>query len=160
MSTPQAPVSPNARWLVPLVVAALAVVALWGFHNLPSDSIPATIIESTASEPVDGQVDVTISFSFPSNPETIERRQVTISEDQLDTGVIPIWVVSGDTFSLKEPGMFLTPFDFVLAAVIGGLLGVVMVFTMQGYGYVRGDGEPGSRPEVPVGEEQGFYWRT
>ena len=50
--------------------------------------------------------------------------------------------------------------DYLLGAGIGLLLGVVMVMTIRGYGYVRGDGEPGSKPHIPVGEEEGFYWRT
>lgn len=62
--------------------------------------------------------------------------------------------------NLFDPPYMMTTGDYILAAVLGFLLGLVVLGSLRGYGYVRGDGEPGSKPEVPVGEERGFYWRT
>ncbi len=75
-------------------------------------------------------------------------------------GTMDVWLLGDGLATMESPVSRLSWPDYVLVASLGFLLGLVVRATLDGYGYVRGDGEPGSKPEVPVGEERGFYWRT
>jgi hypothetical protein len=74
--------------------------------------------------------------------------------------IIDVWPLGDGLATVESPVERLSWPDYLLAALLGFLLGFVVRSTLDGYGYVRGDGEPGSKPEVPVGEERGFHWRT
>lgn len=105
-------------------------------------------------------VDVEITWSFRSNPDEVEVAIVRIPESELDVGTVPVWSDGAEGFTTEDPRYVLTPGDYILAAGLGALLGVVMVMTVRGYGYVRGTGETGSTPGLNVAEDRGFYWRT
>lgn len=150
-------------WLVPLVTAALGVGVLLAFANLQSDPIEAAVIQEGAESKPGGLIEAQVTWSYPWTPDQVEVETVKITQEEFDSGSVPIWVSTssaGSDFTLTDPTYQPVLGDYILAIVIGGLLGVVMVMTMRGYGYVRGDGEPGSVPHVDVGEERGFYWRT
>lgn len=49
---------------------------------------------------------------------------------------------------------------YALAAGLGFLLGLVVSFSVDGYGYVRGTGQVSETPDLDVAEDRGFYWRT
>jgi hypothetical protein len=148
------------EWLGPFVFAGLAVVALVIFANL-QQPVMADIIETSATPVGDGLVEVLIVLPSP-DAERTETRLVRISEEQVDDGTLAIWWADevGGEVLLEDPRYEPTAGTYLLAAGLGFLLGLVVLGSLRGYGYVRGDGEPGSKPEVPVGEEQGFYWRT
>ncbi len=153
----------RSDWLVPFVTAALAVGALLVFASFQLDPIDADVIEEGARPTSGGLVEAQVTWSYPWSADEVEVETVKITQEEFEAGTVPIWVSrtsSGSEFTLTDPTYHPVLGDYILAIVIGGLLGVVMVMTMRGYGYVRGDGEPGSVPHVDVGEERGFYWRT
>ncbi len=147
------------EWLGPFVFAGLAVLALAIFSTLQQPVI-VDIIDTAATSGDDGLVEVRIAI--PSPQAGGETRRVRIPEDQVDDGTLEIWWAdeAGGEILLDDPRYQWTTGDYLLAAGLGFLLGLVVLGSLRGYGYVRGDGEPGSKPEVAVGEERGFYWRT
>lgn len=64
--------------------------------------------------------------------------------------------VRNDTASID----WITGSTYVVAGVIGLLLGIVVDMSLRGFGYVRGTGQTSETPDLDVGEERGFYWRT
>ncbi|HEY5890133.1 MAG TPA: hypothetical protein VIW94_05485, partial [Acidimicrobiia bacterium] len=143
-------------------MAFLAVLGLIVVNNLQPAPVQAEIVAGS-ERPVSGtEVVVDIVWSFPSTPGQIETATVRVPSTQVEDGFAEVWPDRQDAagFTTVDPNYQLTPGDYVMALVIGALLGVVMVMTMRGYGYVRGTGEPGSRPKVDVAEDRGFYWRT
>ncbi len=157
--------SPQRRqWWVVVVTAGLAVVGLILVNNLRAGPVAAEIEESSATPIGNGDVSVQISWSFPSDPDVVLTEEVAVPASQVGIGAVDVWRTTesdGQTgFTLEDPSYQLTPGDYILAAGLGALLGVVMVMTVRGYGYVRGTGEPGSHPRVDVAEDRGFYWRT
>lgn len=147
-------------WWVVLITAVLAVIVLFLTNNLQADPVQATIVDESATPAGRGMVDVEITWSFPSTPDEIESAKARISESQLKAGTVPVWRDGDGSFTIEDPRYIPTQADYLLAAGLGALLGVVMVMTVRGYGYVRGTGEPGSQPQVDVAEDRGFYWRT
>lgn len=147
-------------WLGPFVFAGLAMVALGIFSTL-QQPVMVDMIETGATPGADGLVEVRIALPSPQ-AEGTETRLVRIPEDQVDDGTLAIWWAdeAGGEILLEDPRYQWTTGDSLLAAGFGFLLGLVVLGSLRGYGYVRGDGEPGSKPEVAVGEERGFYWRT
>ncbi|CAN5807736.1 hypothetical protein BH23ACT4_BH23ACT4_16120 [soil metagenome] len=147
-------------WLGPFVFAVLAMVALAIFSTL-QQPVMVDIIETNATADAGGLVEVRIALPSPQGEGT-QTRLVRIPEDQVDDGTLAIWWAdqAGGEILLEDPRYQWTTGHYLLAAGLGFLLGLVVVGSLRGYGYVRGDGEPGSKPEVPVGEERGFYWRT
>jgi hypothetical protein len=152
--------SPKRDWWVVLVTAILGVGVLIVTNNIAGSPVEATIVENTASSAGDGTVDVEITWAFRSTPDQVESAVVRIPESQLEGGVVPVWPDGEGGFTLEDPGYVLVAGDYLLAAGLGALLGVVMVMTVRGYGYVRGTGDPGSQPQLDVAEDRGFYWRT
>lgn len=75
-------------------------------------------------------------------------------------GTLDVWLLGDGLATLVPPLSRLSWIDYLVVALLGFALGLVVRSTLDGHGYVRGDGEPGSKPEVPVGEERGFYWRS
>jgi hypothetical protein len=73
---------------------------------------------------------------------------------------IDVWPLGDGFATVESPVSRLSWPDYLLVSMLGFLLGLVVRATLDGYGYVRGTGEPGSKPEVAVGEERGFYWRS
>lgn len=135
------------------------MIALFGWNNL-QQPVMAHIVEASATPSSEGFVEVRIVFPSRLN-EGSEYRRVQIPEAQLVDATIPIWWADGDgeEILLEDPRLDLAG-HYAFAGGLGFLLGLVVLGSLRGYGYVRGDGEPGSKPEVPVGEERGFYWRT
>jgi hypothetical protein len=156
--------SSRRQWWVVVVTAGLAVVGLILLNNLQAGPVAAEIDLSTATPIGNGDVRVQISWTFPSNPEDVQVAEVAIPASQVDVGTVDVWPTTERDgqpgFTLIDPSYQLTPGDYILAVVLGALLGIVMVMTVRGYGYVRGTGEPGSHPRVDVAEDRGFYWRT
>ncbi len=157
-------VKPESRsnWIVVPITAFLAVLGLIVLNSLQVAPVQAQVVAGSETPVSDTEVVVDIVWSFPSNPDQIETATVTIPELQVDEGFVEVWrhESSDSGFTTVDPNYQLTPGDYVLVLVLGALLGVVMVMTVRGYGYVRGTGEPGSRPKVDVAEDRGFYWRT
>lgn len=144
------------------ITAVLAVLGLILVNNLPAGPVEAEIVAGSENPVSDTEVAVDIIWSFPSTPDQIETATARIPLSQIDEGFVEVWRDREEDagFTTIDPTYQLTPGDYVLALVLGALLGVVMVMTIRGYGYVRGTGEPGSRPKVDVAEDRGFYWRT
>jgi hypothetical protein len=133
-------------------------MVLWANLQQP---VVTNIIESSATPDADGLVEVRIVIPSPRS-EATETRLVRIPPERVDDGTLEIWWADqiGGEILLEDPGDQVTTGDYILGAGLGFLLGLVVLGSLRGYGYVRGDGEPGSKPKVPVGEERGFYWRT
>ena len=153
---------PTSQWAVVPVTALVAVLGLILINNLQPAPVQAEIVAGS-ERPVSGtEVVVDIVWSFPSTPDQIETATVRVPPSLVDDGFVEVWPDNEDAagFTIVDPSYHLTPGDYVMTLVLGALLGVVMVMTIRGYGYVRGTGEPGSRPQVDVAEDRGFYWRT
>lgn len=126
--------------------------------------VEARIIEGTAeSVGTDGSrfdveylPDETRPASSRKVAKVLMAREMVVDAE----GTIDVWPLGDGLATVESPVARLSWLDYLLAALLGFLLGFVVRATLDGYGYVRGDGEPGSKPEVPVGEERGFYWRT
>ncbi|REK10979.1 MAG: hypothetical protein DWQ40_12555 [Actinobacteria bacterium] len=121
--------------------------------------IEADIVEATAEPRGEGVVAVTIAYESRTVGGT-ELAEVEIRNERLAEETVSIWVAFDGSVTTETPLSRLGWIHFALGGGIGLLLGLVTIFTLRGYGYVRGDGAPGSTPRVPVGEEEGFYWRT
>lgn len=145
-------------WIVP-IVGLLAVVALVLFNHLVSAPTEAKIVEGTAVSVGEGLTEVEITWSFPSTPDEVETATVRIPESEVESGTVLVWRAD-EAFTLSDPGRALTVGDYLVVFGLGALLGVVMVMTVRGYGYVRGTGETSSTPDLDVAEDRGFYWRT
>lgn len=47
-----------------------------------------------------------------------------------------------------------------IVACLGALAGLVIVFNLRGFGFIRGTGEQGTMQPSEVREDEGFYWRS
>lgn len=142
------------------ITALLAVVGMVVLNNLLMRPVAAVIIDDTMVPTGDGNFRAEIRWSFRSTPDIVESAEVTLTESDVSHGAVSIWRDGEGGFSLENPTYRLTAADYILASAVGASLGLVMVMTIRGYGYVRGTGEPGSYPSVDVAEDRGFYWRT
>lgn len=82
--------------------------------------------------------------------------------DRIEIGTsISIWpsVDSNPPMTAGDP-LRLTPINMGIAAALGFLLGLVVDLSSRGFGYVRGTGQVAETPDLDVGEERGFYWRS
>lgn len=126
--------------------------------------IGGTLVEGSADSAGNGAVRWDIEYLPDEATPTLSRKVATVlmtREMIVDAdGTIDVWPLGDGLATVDSPVSRLSWPDYLLAALLGFLLGFVVRSTLDGYGYVRGDGEPGSKPEVPVGEERGFYWRT
>lgn len=160
MQRDRSPGRKRREWLGPLGFAILAVVGLAILSTLQQPVI-VDIIDTGATPGTDGLVEVRIVLP-PAQSGGSEVRLVRIPEGQVEDGTLAIWWADqvGGEVLLEDPRYQWTVGHYLLAAGFGLLLGLVVLGSLRGYGYVRGTGEPGSKPEVAVGEERGFYWRT
>lgn len=147
--------------MVLLVTAALGALVVFVMAAAQPDvvEVGATVVAGTSS-PIGGdRAEVDITWSSPDQPVKVTET-VVVPRSEMDDGIVSVWVDSRGEWSLVDPTYEPSAGDYLLAVGIGLLFGFVMVMTIRGYGYVRGDGEPGSKPEFPVSEDRGFYWRT
>jgi hypothetical protein len=149
-----------ADWMIIPLVGIIAVFGMVFIHRVVNPPVEAQILAETATSTADGLVEVTIQWTFVSSPDDVETATVRVTQTQLDEGTILVWRDGKDRITTVDPRYQLNAGDYILAFALGALLGAVMVMTVRGYGYVRGTGEPGSRPSVDVAEDRGFYWRT
>jgi hypothetical protein len=155
------------RWIGPLVFAAVGVAIMVGLaaieQPIEARIIGATIIEGS-TESANGAVRWDIEYLPDEERPDLSRNDATVlisREVVVDAGkVIDVWPLGDGFATVESPVERLSWPDYLLAASLGFLFGFVVRSTLDGYGYVRGDGEPGSKPVVPVGEERGFYWRS
>jgi hypothetical protein len=151
------------RWIGPLVFAGMGVAIMVGLAAI-EQPVEARIIEGTEELVGTDASRFDVEY-FPDEASPALSRKVatvhTTREMIVDAdGTIDVWPLGDGLATAESPVARLSGPDYLLAALLGFLLGFVVRSTLDGYGYVRGDGEPGSKPEVPVGEERGFYWRT
>lgn len=145
--------------VVPLVFAALAVGVLLVIVNLNSPVMAE--IDRTSVVIVDGEMQA--SIQWPAGEEAVRRAEVALPLEYQTETRVPIDVHPDGTIEVLEPkrGIEVPPIALaVLVALIGALLGLVVVNTLRGYGYVRGTGEPGTMQPADVDEDRGFYWRS
>jgi hypothetical protein len=145
---------------IPLVFGVLAVALLVIVVNLGGSPIMATVNRS-AMATINGETHAHITWDEEGigpretvvllPPQYHDALQVPIVE--LPTGAVE---VSGRGPGFQMPSIPIA----LLTTIIGAMLGIVVVNTMRGYGYVRGTGESGSMDPVDVSEDRGFYWRS
>lgn len=150
----------SASWWIVAVFAGLGVIAFVLANGLQAGPTDAEILAESAVDVGNGEVEVRIEWSFLATPQTTEFETVRIPASALDTESVPIWRLPDGAFTLDDPTHHLGPGDYAMGAVLGALLGFVVVSTLRGYGYVRGTGEPGSMTTNEVREDRGFYWRS
>jgi hypothetical protein len=151
------------RWIGPLVFSVMAVAIMVGLAAI-EQPVEARIIEGTEELVGTDASRFDIEYLPDEASPALSRKVVTVLIAHgmvVDAdGTIDVWPLGDGLATVESPISRLSWPDYLLAALLGFLLGFVVRSTLDGYGYVRGDGEPGSKPEVPVSEERGFYWRT
>ncbi|MFH2071654.1 MAG: hypothetical protein ABIJ75_02260 [Actinomycetota bacterium] len=141
-------------WTLP-VLLALAGVLLGAFlENAGPARYEAWVVTPTVATQ-DGTTTARVSWMDQNG--TFRHAIIEIPDAEASTVKI---AVSGDEVKALE-GSVLWPHPFFVA-ILGGaglLLGVAVRFSLAGFGYVRGTGEPGESAPEDVREERGFYWR-
>lgn len=138
--------------------AGLGIIALVLFNKLQADPVDARVIVGSAIQVGEGRVEVQIAWLDRQSTE--QTATVRVGSEALERETIPIWFDSDGGVIVEDPTYHLTVPDYVLAAALGGLLGLVVLLSVHGYGYVRGTGAPGEMTATEVREDRGFYWRT
>lgn len=162
---PSMSVGSTARsdWWFPVVTSLLAVGALLFFNNLQPGPIVADIYEQSANT-VNGLTEVRISWTDPRHQAAGSRTDVVmVSPELIADGKLEMWIFNsndGPIYRFDDPRFDLRVAEIGFAAALGALLGLVVVGSVRGYGYVRGKGEFGSMTPTEVREDRGFYWRT
>jgi hypothetical protein len=151
------------RWIGPLVFSVMAVAIMVGLAAI-EQPVEARIIEGTEELVGTDASRFDIEYLPDEASPALSRKVATVHTTRemivhADM-TIDVWPLGDGLATVESPVSRLSSPDYLLAALLGFLLGFVVRSTLDGYGYVRGDGEPGSKPEVPVSEERGFYWRT
>lgn len=148
------------EWLIPVLTAALAVAAFMLFDSLQPPPVEAEIIEGTTVA-VGDQTRVRVRWVDETSTRPIVRtRDVLVPGDFDLTGTVPIRVEGNDAHFQDPGGSDLSPVVVAVTAAVGFALGLVVLGSLRGYGYVRGRDQSASLTPSEVREDRGFYWRT
>lgn len=153
-------VQSSGRWWVAAVIiilttAAGAGTAYW-FQTLPPNvAVQADVIQRTVRVDRNGLRTATVRWEegFGSHVRT-----VVIPDGFEGRDRVPLEHVDGDYRVAVPSGV-----DWVVtgfAGLVGALFGVAVVGASAGFGFVRGQGEPGTMTQTDVSEAHGFYWRS
>lgn len=140
-------------WVLPPLFAVLAVGVAFIAPNLSSSTIDARIVRVIDDDRV------LLRWSEPNGD--IRQLEATVPREYAGLEVVPIRLTGNDEVEIGSPG--LRGLSWQAIAVVGGLaafLGLVVAYSLAGYGFVRGVGEPGSMTPEEVREDRGFYWRS
>jgi len=108
---------------------------------------------------IDGEMVARIEV--PADATSVMIAEIVLPDEYRTATTVPVRVLSdrsvevGDQ-SFRLPGTGL----LVIVALMGALLGLVVVNNMSGFGFVKGTGEPGTMQPSDVDEDRGFYWRS
>jgi hypothetical protein len=143
-------------------MAALTAGFLVGFVNLGAGPQVGTI---TARTVVDGEmvarVEAPAAYSGLSDSRQVVVVKLILPIEYHTATTIPVRVLSDGSVEIVET-RFRMPNAALLTvfACLGGLAGLVIVFNLRGFGFIRGTGEQGTMQPSEVDEDQGFYWRS
>ena len=137
----------KTRWTV-LSVVGLALLATLVLDLAQGEAFDGTPDWSRTTVDGHGQVSVWVEWEGDSG-------FVVFPESMRGQETLPIRV-SGDSAHID----WINSSTYLLAGAIGLLLGLVVDFSLRGHGYVRGKGGVSETPDLNVGEERGYYWRT
>ena len=74
---------------------------------------------------------------------------------------IPVRVLSDGSVEIVETGLRMPATGLlIVSGLFGALAGLVIIFNLRGFGFIRGIGEPGTMQPSEVDEDRGFYWRS
>ena len=152
--------SPVVLLGAPLVVAALAVAALVGFVNLGAGPQVGTITTRTW---IDGELVARIEApaAYSDSSGDLVVAELALPEEYHTATTVPVRVLSDWSIEIAEPGFRMPGLGILMVfAGLGALAGLVIVFNLRGYGFVRGTGEPGTMKLGDVEEDKEFYWRS
>lgn len=137
------------RLVIPVLIGAVVGGGMMLVNWLGPEPVQATVTDRTITD--NGIEKTRVEWdggsAFVALPEGTE-----MGEE------VPVIVPdSGDPFV----GEYLISIPVVIGGtVLGLLLGFVVDYSLQGYGYVRGRGGVSETPDLNVAEDRGFYWRT
>ena len=148
--------------VVPSVLAVLAAGLLIGFANLGGGPRVGTI---TARSLVDGEMVARIEAPAPYSGFSGSREVVVVKLilpiDYHTATTIPIRVLSDGSVEIVETRLRMPATSLlIVVGVFGALAGLVIIFNVRGYGFIRGTGEQGTMQPSEVREDRGFYWRS
>lgn len=143
-------------------MAALAGGALIGFVNLGAGPQVGTITSRTL---IDGEMVARIEAPAPysglSDSGELLVVKLVLPVEYHTATTIPVRVLSDGSVEIAET-RFRMPDGGLLTIVacLGALAGLVIVFNLRGFGFIRGTGEQGTMQPSEVREDEGFYWRS
>ena len=74
---------------------------------------------------------------------------------------VPVRVLSDGSVEIAETGVRMPGAGLLaISALLGALAGLVIIFNLRGFGFIRGTGEQGTMQPSEVREDRGFYWRS
>ena len=74
---------------------------------------------------------------------------------------VPVRVLSDGSVEIAETGVRMPGAGLLaIGALFGALAGLVIIFNLRGFGFIRGTGEQGTMQPSEVREDRGFYWRS
>jgi hypothetical protein len=147
---------------VPSVLAVLAAGLLIGFVNLGAGPQVGTI---TARSLVDGEMVARIEAPAPYSGWS-GSREVVVVELKLPieyhtATTIPVRILSDGSVEIVETRLRMPATSLlIVVGLFGALAGLVIIFNLRGFGFVRGTGELGTMQPSEVDEDRGFYWRS
>ena len=110
---------------------------------------------------IDGETVARIEAPAPFDSSSVFIAEVVLPDEYRTANTVPVRVLSdrsvevGDqSFRLPEIGLL------AIVALMGALLGLVVVNNLSGFGFVKGTGRPGESQPADVREDRGFYWRS
>ncbi len=144
---------PRLRWLIPVVTTLLAFVPLVVVTNNTDDSFAARINPESVTV-VDAGLQVSVEW-IDRDSRTAMSGVLTISRTLAEATSLRVrMTVSGDLELFSSGFRWPDRPLMIFVGSLGALLGLVIVNSLAGYGYV---GDRSSRRSVREG--RGFYWR-
>lgn len=143
------------RLLVPVVFLVVALAATFLIDLAQGEAVQGTPdwsrVVADPGSPFQEQVYVEWTTGDGSSGSGF----VTFPDEERGAETLSLRVRDGEATidGITWPG-------YVMVGVIAVLLSFVVDYSVRGYGYVRGTGQVSETPDLDVGEERGFYWRT
>ncbi len=146
--------------VVPIVLAVLAAGLLIGFVNLGGGSQVGTITDRSL---VDGEMVARIEAPAPfaGTSGSLVVVELILPLEYHTATTLPVRVLSDWSVEIVETRLRIPAYGLlIVVGLFGALAGLVIVFNLRGFGFIRGTGEQGTMQPSEVREDRGFYWRS
>lgn len=136
--------------------AVVAIGVLFAVQLAQPDPITAEVIRPIAAGSDDSPRPYLVRWT---DSEGTQEGVVFIPERYAEASTAPILIHTSTLEPYVTDGTWPLA-AYSTAATLGLLLGLVVSFSVDGFGYVRGTGQVSETPDLDVAEDRGFYWRT